>query len=392
MTDRSAQVRFLNPDCDLAALATGNPSLIQLAPFKLNDTPQADGSPKNILITGANGFLGTHVIQQLLARDDVQGIYCFIRDKKGKPAEQRLQESMADYGLSAACTDPRVHYLPTSFTDLNFGLSKDYYQGLCDRIDMVFHFASDTDYQLGYGDFRYNFALKNLEILTFCNTGRPKSVHYVCSTIAALFDVPSALDRRDIWWHSGYSKTKWINSYIYREAARHGIQASVYKPPYIVGSTELGIDPGYHYSYWRMIIELMRIRTVWEGEFFQVIPVDILSRVIIANAFSGEPKSEMVPTLPTICTDEIADILGCEVVGFDRFMNRAEQGFRKTERIMLEDLDYESILNTNLMPMGVDDAIMAAMPSYADVLQRGLQQPDIQRWVRKVRPERALMV
>lgn len=392
MTDVSARVRFLHPDCDLAALATGTPSHIKLAPFNSLGHPRQTTSAKNILITGANGFLGTHVIQGLLAREDVGAIYCFIRDKKGKTGAERLQDAMAGYGLAGECVDERVHYLPTAYTEHHFGLNEDDYEQLCDTIDMVFHFASDTDYQLGYADFRQNFALKNLDILTFCNTGKPKAVHYVCSTIAALFDVPEAFQRQDIWWHSGYSKTKWINSHIYREAAEQGVQACVYKPPYIVGSTELGIDPGYHYSYWRMIIELMRIRTVWEGEFFQVIPVDVLSEILIRNAFSAAPEREIIPTLPTICTDEITDILGCDVVSFDRFMDKARTGFRKTERIMLEDLAYESILNTNLMPSGVDDDIMARMPSYADVLERGLRQTDVQRWIRKVRPERAQLV
>ena len=137
-----------------------------------------------------------------------------------------------------------------------------------------------------------------------------------------------------------------------------------------------------------MIIELMRIGTVWEGEFFQVIPVDVLTQILVRNAFSEQSRRLTVPSLPTVSTDEIADLLGCKRVSFDDFLSKALTGFRKTERIMLADLDYESILNTNLMPSGIDDDIMGAMPSYADVLQRGLQQKDVQRWVRKVRPER----
>ena len=388
MTVQTAPVCFLTPDADLAALATDDASLIQLAPFDLCPQPRNKTAKKNILITGANGFLGSHVISGLLQRDDVEGIYCFIRDKKGKTGTERLRDAMVDYGLSPECIDHRVHTLPTAYTQYNFGLDDDQYEHLCHTIDLVFHFASATDYQLGYADFRDDFALKNLDILSFCNTGKAKAVHYVCSTIAALFDVPGATEHKDIWWHSGYSKTKWVNSYIYRQAAEQGIEACVYKPPYIVGSTQLGIDPGYHYSYWRMIIELMRIGTVWEGEFFQVIPVDVLTQVLLRNAFSDQPVTHLVPTLPTVSTDEIADILGCQRVSFDDFMTRALTGFRKTERIMLADLSYEGILNTNLIPTGIDDDILAAMPSYADVLQRGLQQQDVQRWVRKVRPER----
>ena len=43
----------------------------------------------NVLLTGATGYLGIHILHDLIAREDVT-IYCLLRSKAGKPADARL--------------------------------------------------------------------------------------------------------------------------------------------------------------------------------------------------------------------------------------------------------------------------------------------------------------
>ena len=48
---------------------------------------------KNVLITGATGFIGKLLIEKLLySCDTLNKIYCVIRDKNGHSAEERLNE------------------------------------------------------------------------------------------------------------------------------------------------------------------------------------------------------------------------------------------------------------------------------------------------------------
>lgn len=51
---------------------------------------------KNILITGATGFVGKLLIEKLLySCDKINKIYCLIREKNGHSAEERLNEITA---------------------------------------------------------------------------------------------------------------------------------------------------------------------------------------------------------------------------------------------------------------------------------------------------------
>ena len=56
-------------------------------------------SHRRILLTGATGFLGFHVLQQLLSLDSECVVTCLVRRKGTKGAEQRLAESFEGFGV-----------------------------------------------------------------------------------------------------------------------------------------------------------------------------------------------------------------------------------------------------------------------------------------------------
>jgi len=51
----------------------------------------------NILLTGATGFLGIHILNCLLQKYPSSSIYCLLRSKKGIPAKDRLRQMMFYY-------------------------------------------------------------------------------------------------------------------------------------------------------------------------------------------------------------------------------------------------------------------------------------------------------
>ena len=51
----------------------------------------------NVLLTGATGFLGIHILQELLDRDDVPTIWCLVRGETDEKAERRLKSLMFYY-------------------------------------------------------------------------------------------------------------------------------------------------------------------------------------------------------------------------------------------------------------------------------------------------------
>jgi len=52
---------------------------------------------KNVLLTGATGYLGVHILSELLDNSKVSKIYCIVRDKNGKKAKDRLKDKINYY-------------------------------------------------------------------------------------------------------------------------------------------------------------------------------------------------------------------------------------------------------------------------------------------------------
>ena len=51
----------------------------------------------NVLLTGATGFLGIHVLKELIERDDVPVIWCLVRGENDEAAERRLKSLLFYY-------------------------------------------------------------------------------------------------------------------------------------------------------------------------------------------------------------------------------------------------------------------------------------------------------
>ena len=374
-------IQLIDPETDLMALEKGRSDLVKIKPLSdsLKTTLKhgCQRKPKNALIIGATGFLGTHFIQKLNDCLEYESIYCFVRKKKTSRGIDRIKKNLESYYCYTSSSLTKIKCIESNYTDDFFGLTENEYYQLADKIDIVFHFASNTDYRATYNDFRKSFILKNIDILNFCITGKPKHIHYVGSSIAYIYQNLEDFARPNTWWFSGYSKMKWVNVNLFRSAFENDIQGAVYLPPYILGSTGTGVDPGYVYSFWRIVVWLMELKKIWDGEFFQVIPVDILCDIILHNSLKNEPCKEIIPTLPTIQTSKIANILNCEVVSWEECFQEALNDVQSSEKILIEEIDKHGlslIERTNLEPKGMDVEFMSQLPSYADVLKNGLAQ------------------
>ncbi|BBJ46887.1 hypothetical protein SSPO_096050 [Streptomyces antimycoticus] len=137
-----------------------------------------------VLLTGATGFIGAHLLHLLLTRTSGT-IHCLVRDRDGRPAAERLRETLAWY-LPDGDLDryaDRLIVLTGDLAEPAFGLSDQEYERLVREVDAVYHLAADTRL---FGD-RESFTRLNTEpvraVVALASTGRPKDLHYV-STLA----------------------------------------------------------------------------------------------------------------------------------------------------------------------------------------------------------------
>jgi thioester reductase-like protein len=151
---------------------------------------------RSILLTGATGFLGGHLLLYLLKHTDA-AIYCLARRKPAFSTADRLRRRLTEILAASVAGDPRfqvnldsewsrVHVLEGDLRQNRLGLTVEQDDSIC--VDEIWHVGAEIDFseQRRHAIFETN--LKGiLHILEFARThGNPTlnyvSTAYVCGT------------------------------------------------------------------------------------------------------------------------------------------------------------------------------------------------------------------
>ena len=109
-------------------------------------------SLKNILLVGATGFLGIHVLAELLKVDDIK-IYCLIRKDPSTSPENKLKRKFQYYFDSDLSNlfGTRLFVISGDITYDNFGTSSEIYDFLGSEVSSVVNCAAIVKH---YGDYK----------------------------------------------------------------------------------------------------------------------------------------------------------------------------------------------------------------------------------------------
>ncbi|WP_394826129.1 SDR family oxidoreductase [Pendulispora albinea] len=318
---------------DYFALALGSPKALKIrasepvAPRLKNLTRAGANEPRTVLLLGATGFVGMHILYELLQRKDVAKIYALVRKKRAASPEARLTASMRGYGLPLEKSD-RLEVIDGDFTHGHqFGLSDAHYTKLLGSVDVVLNAAGATNHTYPYAYFRSEAIVPLLRMMEFCATERFKTLHFIGSMNGEVFR-----SKRDFlrfgFYHCGYSRMKWIVKYLAVWAREQGLAASIYLPPHIVGSSLTAFkDPGLRYSFWHMVWYASQLRKVWDAEEpVPVISADALARSVCDNALLSEPRMFAYPA-SYISSAEFAQAFGWTVVPWKEFRAELKRTF-----------------------------------------------------------------
>ncbi len=102
----------------------------------------------DVLLTGATGFLGIHVLQNLIERKDVPHIYCLVRGRKPISAEKRLGTLLFYYFGKKydALFNERIFIIDGDVTDSEiFNLFNEHIDVVINCAANVKHFSAGTD-------------------------------------------------------------------------------------------------------------------------------------------------------------------------------------------------------------------------------------------------------
>jgi len=278
---------------DLAAETT-------LAEFSRHtDQPQtaAPVLPHRLLFTGASGFLGAHLLHELLNRTEAS-IDCLVRAKDDAAAMQRIQHNLTEAGLWQEAFAPRLIAHAGDLAAPMLGLNAATYTQLVDTLDAIWHVASEINLTYPYARLKASNVEGVRHLLALAGAGRPKSVHYLSTTglfetsAETIINTDTPLPPFDSL-SLGYTQTKWVAEKLLESARQRGLSVTLYRPSRIIGSTTTGYGnrDDFLTLFMQGCLQLGEFPDFAYGE--DMLPVDIVSHQIVSLALQAEQNNRI---------------------------------------------------------------------------------------------------
>jgi thioester reductase-like protein len=297
------------------------------------------GAPEHILLTGASGFVGAHLLAELL-RTTGATITCLVNAADEAAARTRLDRRAQRYQLPAPGSSPRLRILRGDLAAERFGLGAAQFTRLAAEVDTIVHAGAEVNPVRPYQRLRPANVLGTREVLRLAVTGPLSTLHHV-STLGILPRRAGWIDEQAFpTQHAvpaqGYSQTKWAAEALLRAARREGVPVSVYRLGEVMPHSQSGVFShcgSLAESLLEACVELgVQITTGVSSDFT---PVDNAARFIAAAVRERDPGDcfHVVQSQPARLDDLIAQFgraFALAPVGYPQFHARVADRARLT--------------------------------------------------------------
>ena len=174
-----------------------------------------------VLVTGATGYLGPHIVKDLLERG--YRVFCLVR------SVERLHAAFEYYGVDL----DKVEAVTGDVTRKHFGLSDEQYIRLCRKVKAVFHVAATVNHVGDVSD-SYNInVLGTKEVISFCKAAEAQLYHMSSFAVSG-FQTDKVLteDTLDIGQQitqNPYIQTKYQAEECVLQAKRDGLDCVIFR-------------------------------------------------------------------------------------------------------------------------------------------------------------------
>ena len=145
------------------------------------EAPAAPVSPdefREVLLTGATGFVGRFLLRALLAQNRRLIVHCLVRADSAQHGLERLRDAMEYAEIWDDSFASRVRAVTGDMCADRFGQSESAFGELCRRIDAVYHVAADVNLMSSYREIRQANMLGLRPFLELCLRERRKHLFY----------------------------------------------------------------------------------------------------------------------------------------------------------------------------------------------------------------------
>ncbi|KAK4894351.1 hypothetical protein LTR27_007484 [Elasticomyces elasticus] len=208
---------------------------------------------ETMVVTGATGSLGAHIVAKLASCESVSKVYCLVRAPSAQSARKRLRSSLQErfvYHTLSGQARKKIIAMPSDLSDAHLGLDPQTYQAVADDITGLIHCAWSVNFNLALESFEKDCIAGTRHLLNLClKAGRPSPARFsFCSSVSAVAATPGELAPEDLppsllhAQNMGYAQSKLVTEHIVsRTAQQTGMTARVLRVGQIVADTRFGV-------------------------------------------------------------------------------------------------------------------------------------------------------
>ncbi len=190
------------------------------------------------LLTGATGFLGAFLLQELLQQTD-NTVLCLVRGSSRSAALQRITQNMLKYGLPdvVGAAPERIVPVKGDLSEPQLGLEPIEFSELAAKSDAVYHCGATVNWTYSYSRLAPANVAGTRELLRLATMGSPLPFHFI-STVGVFSSTEYSggvvTETEDLETSGGlsvgYAQSKWVAERMVRTMASRGLPVTVYRP------------------------------------------------------------------------------------------------------------------------------------------------------------------
>jgi nonribosomal peptide synthetase MxcG len=206
-------------------------------------SPRTSGAPRTVLLTGATGFVGPHLLAELLRATDAE-IVCPVRAATPAEAADRIRQALAAQEIQLPAGAERITAVPADLARPDLGLGAARFAELAETCDAIIHNAATVSIMREYGSLRAANTDSTRQLLRMASA-HSIPVHLVSTLSVApprsqSPEVPETFFPPHAGLVSGYQQSKWASEHLLEQAAERGLPVTLHRLGRVMGAPETG--------------------------------------------------------------------------------------------------------------------------------------------------------